>query len=198
VFTEKISFNNDYSGTSATEFDFSLFFPYMIDSTVTKAEVNLAIDSMVLELQNSLSEIDGVSDLKCNFDTNGIVHVDYNFANPQNLNEASNTMYEFIGLKEEDGPEVRTFIVHGKKKLEMQFNAELPDTTAESFGGLLTYNLNLEFSREVKKMEDKNEFGALKSDSLNLSDNKISYSGNPAPLLKAPKQSVVIKFGKKK
>lgn len=198
VFTENITFNDDYSGSSETLFDFELFYPYMIDSTEKKVDVDLTIDSMVVELQDKLKEIEGISEVECRFDTSGKVIVNYKFADTESLNGGCNEMFEFLGLKEEDGPEIRKFIVQGKKKLEMQFNAELPDTTADSFNGLITYSLGLEFAREVKKLEDNSESGAFKSDSLNVSENKISYSGDPAPMLEAPRQSVMIKFGKKK
>lgn len=198
VFTENITFNDDYSGSSETLFDFELFYPYMIDSTAKKVDVDLTIDSMVVELQDKLKEIEGISEVECRFDTSRKVIVNYKFADTESLNGGCNEMFEFLGLKEEDGPEIRKFIVQGKKKLEMQFNAELPDTTADSFNGLTTYSLGLEFAREVKKLENNNESGAFKYDSLNVSENKISYSGDPGPMLKAPKQSVLIKLGKKK
>lgn len=180
VITQEYSFNEDFSGSAKTEIDLSQMLNFIseYDTTESKENTLAGIKDSVNIIADKIKSAGGKNVKVGLNDANTSVFVYYEFEDVEALNEIAKTNDSKSILKgsihSESGnhPEFKT------KKRKLIYTApKFPESdtldmsSMESMKDLYQYNLIFHFSKEIKKVDNKNA-------EISKDKKSITFKGN--------------------
>jgi hypothetical protein len=154
TFKQDLQFNKDFSGIMNCELDMSSLSSMNVDE-----ETGLAasiVDDEMLEKLEKLKGIEGISLVKMEETTPGLILLSYHFKDLVSLNKSGFLFYE-----SPTGVPFEYFKLKNKKTLVFS----MPDMSAEEqegeeemgMGSMFTFSLKMSFAKNVKKLKTEGE-----------------------------------------
>ncbi|MDT8309674.1 MAG: hypothetical protein RQ866_09085 [Bacteroidales bacterium] len=197
VYTEDITFNNDFSGKIKMHLDFTFFMEVGQDSSFNEESTAREFDAMLADIKNQLSEIEGVSNVDYEYDIAGTYSILYDFNSLEALNNATAQLKMINDFKEEGKGIARSFRSKGKRTLYIDHSPVVSDSLNETAGWMLSYNLNIDFARDIKNISGCDTSGNSSCDSIQYNENVMNYSGDIGTFYHGAPSTLAIKLGKK-